>query len=79
VQLVAWLARIRQGCVRWTLKLLATLWSSDRTRECLARDHPPPLDDNDLKPWQKKMWCIANIDGEYIARMRISSISMPSA
>jgi hypothetical protein len=27
------------------------------------------LDDNDLKPWQKKMWCIANIDGEYIARM----------
>jgi hypothetical protein len=25
------------------------------------------LDDNDLKPWQKKMWCIANIDGEYIA------------
>ena len=27
------------------------------------------LDDNDLKPWQKKMWCIAIIDGEYIARM----------
>ena len=27
------------------------------------------LDDNDLKPWQRKMWCIANIDGEYIARM----------
>jgi len=27
------------------------------------------LDDNDLKPWQKKMWCIAKIDGDYIARM----------
>jgi hypothetical protein len=27
------------------------------------------LDDNDLKPWQKKMWCVAKIDGEYIARM----------
>jgi hypothetical protein len=27
------------------------------------------LNDNDLKPWQQKMWCIANIDGEYIARM----------
>ncbi len=24
---------------------------------------------NDLKPWQRKQWCIGNITGEYIARM----------
>ena len=59
-----------QGCVRWTLKLLANalvevIEHPSVSRETVRRR----LDDNDLKPWQKKMWCIANIDGEYIARM----------
>jgi transposase len=59
-----------QGCARWTLKLLANalvelIEHSSVSRETVRRR----LDDNDLKPWQKKMWCIANIDGEYIARM----------
>ncbi len=27
------------------------------------------LKDNDLKPWQKKMWCIGKLDATYIARM----------
>lgn len=59
-----------QGCVRWTLKLLANalvevIDHSSVSRETIRRR----LDDNDLKPWQKKMWCIANINGEYIARM----------
>ena len=27
------------------------------------------LKDNDLKPWQKKMWCIGQLDAVYIARM----------
>ena len=59
-----------QGCARWTLKLLANAMV-----ELIEDDSVSPdtirrrLDDNDLKPWQKKMWCIANVDGEYIARM----------
>ena len=59
-----------EGCVRWTLKLLANalvelIETPSVSRETVRRR----LDDNDLKPWQKKMWCIAKIDGEYIARM----------
>ena len=27
------------------------------------------LAENDLKPWQKKMWCIPKLDAEYVARM----------
>ena len=59
-----------KGCVRWTLKLLANalvevIEHRSVSRETIRRR----LDENDLKPWQKKMWCIANIDGEYIARM----------
>jgi hypothetical protein len=59
-----------QGCVRWTLKLLANalvevIEQSSISRETIRRR----LDDNDLKPWRQKMWCIAKIDGEYIARM----------
>ncbi len=59
-----------QGCARWTLKLLANalvelIEHPSVSLETVRRR----LDDNDLKPWQKRMWCIANIDGEYIARM----------
>jgi hypothetical protein len=27
------------------------------------------LTENDLKPWRKDMWCIPQVDGEYVARM----------
>ena len=65
------------GCARWTLKLLANalvelIEPPSISRETIRRR----LDDNDLKPWQKKMWCIANIDGEYIARMEDHSGSL---
>lgn len=68
-----------EGCARWTLKLLAgalveLVEHQSISRETIRRR----LDDNDLKPWQKKMWCIANIDGEYIARMEDLLVSMPS-
>jgi transposase len=56
-----------KGCARWTLKLLANAFFEHQSvsRETIRRR----LDDNDLKPWQKKMWCIAKINGEYIAPM----------
>ena len=27
------------------------------------------LAENDLKPWQRDMWCIPQVDGAYVARM----------
>jgi transposase len=58
------------GCARWTLKLLAgrmvELTEHARlSRETIRRR----LHEKELKPWQRKMWCIAKVDGEYIARM----------
>lgn len=58
------------GRAKWTLKLLADKWvelveidsaSSETVRRRLA--------ENDLKPWQHKMWCIPQFDAEYVARM----------
>jgi len=58
------------GCARWTLNLLASALVEVTEHESVSRETVRRrLDDNDLKPWQKKMWCIAHIDGEYIARM----------
>lgn len=58
------------GCARWTLKLLAgqmleLTGHATLSRETIRRR----LHENQLKPWQRKMWCIAKVDGEYVARM----------
>jgi transposase len=58
------------GRARWTLELLAgeILRLTDHTsisRETIRRR----LKDNDLKPWQRKMWCVPRIDAEYVCRM----------
>lgn len=58
------------GCARWTLKLLAGRMVEltehvQLSRETIRRR----LHEKELKPWQRKMWCIAKVDGEYIARM----------
>jgi hypothetical protein len=29
----------------------------------------PPERKNELKPWRKDMWCIPQVDGEFVARM----------
>jgi transposase len=58
------------GRARWTLALLADAMvrltkhgslSSETIRRRLA--------ENQLKPWQKKMWCIPKVDAEFVARM----------
>jgi transposase len=58
------------GRKRWTLDLLAgemvRLTEHDSvSRETVRRR----LDEDDLKPWRRKMWCIPKIDGSYVARM----------
>jgi transposase len=58
------------GRARWTLQLLADeivrLTSHERISDETVRRR---LAEAELKPWQKKMWCIPKIDGEYVARM----------
>lgn len=59
-----------QGCAKWTLRLLADMWVElselDDVSFGTVRRR---LDENELKPWQKKMWCIPQFDLEYVARM----------
>jgi len=59
-----------QGRARWTLELLAgeivRLTEHDSvSRETVRRR----LAENDLKPWRRDMWCIPQVDAEYVARM----------
>lgn len=58
------------GRSRWTLELLAGEMikltdHQELSRETIRRR----LAENDLKPWRKDMWCIPQVDGEYVARM----------
>ena len=45
-------------------------WSgSPSTTVSRARPCAGGLAENDLKPWRKDMWCIPQVDAEYVARM----------
>jgi transposase len=58
------------GRARWTLELLAGELVRLTEHEYLSRETVRRrLADNDLKPWRKDMWCIPQVDGEYVARM----------
>ena len=43
--------------------------ASPRTSSPLARPIGRRLAEMELKPWQKKMWCIPKVDAEFVARM----------
>jgi hypothetical protein len=58
------------GRARWTLELLAgelvrLTEHASISRETVRRR----LAENHLKPWRKDMWCIPQVDAEYVARM----------
>ena len=59
-----------EGRARWTLVLLAeqlvTLTDLESVSYETVRRR---LKENELKPWQKKMWCIPKFDANYVARM----------
>lgn len=58
------------GRNRWALELLAGELVRRTEHEQLSRETVRRrLADNELKPWQKRMWCIPAVDAEYIARM----------
>jgi transposase len=59
-----------QGRARWTLELLAGELVKLTEHESISRETVRRrLAENDLKPWRKDMWCIPQVDGEYVARM----------
>jgi transposase len=58
------------GRARWTMQLLADemVRLTEHTgvsRETVRRR----LAENEIKPWQQKMWCVPKVDAEYVARM----------
>jgi transposase len=58
------------GRAKWTLELLAGELVRLTPHEHISRDTVRRrLDENDLKPWQRKMWCIPKVDAEFVARM----------
>ncbi len=58
------------GRARWTLELLAGAMVKLTEHEGLSRETVRRrLAENELKPWRRDMWCIPQVDGNYVARM----------
>jgi transposase len=58
------------GRARWTLELLADEMVRLTTHATISSETiRRRLGEMDIKPWQKKMWCIPKVDGEFAARM----------
>jgi len=62
--------RAPAGRARWTLSLLANEMVRLTNHESISSETiRRRLAENELKPWQKKMWCIPKVDAEFVARM----------
>ena len=58
------------GRAHWTLQLLADEMVRLTVHKTISSETiRRRLDEMDIKPWQKKMWCIPKVDGEFVARM----------
>src|SRR5215203_2089977 len=58
------------GRARWTLDLLAAEVVRLTAHDTLSGDTVGRrLAEMKLKPWQEKMWCIPQVNAEYVARM----------
>src|SRR5215471_16452677 len=59
------------GRARWTLELLAGEMVHLAEHPSISRETVRRrLAENQLKPWRQEMWCIPQVDGEYVARMQ---------
>ena len=59
-----------KGRSRWTLQLLAGRLAMPTEHKHLSIETiRRRLEENDLKPWQKKMWCIPKLDVDFVAQM----------
>jgi len=58
------------GRAKWTLQLLADrLVALTDLDEVSSETIRRRLNENELKPWQKRMWCIPEFDADYVANM----------
>jgi transposase len=58
------------GRKRWTLNLLAGAMIELTDHDTLSRETVRRrMAEDDLKPWLRKMWCIPDVNGTYVARM----------
>ena len=59
-----------EGRARWTLELLAGRMVRLTEHESICRETVRRrLKENELKPWQKRMWCIPNVTPAFVACM----------
>lgn len=59
-----------EGLCRWTLNLIADKFISLSDMEVVSTETiRRRFKENDLKPWQKKMWCVGKMNADYIAQM----------
>lgn len=59
-----------EGRARWTLALLADELVTCTELESVSTETVRRrLSENELKPWQKKMWCIPKFDADFVAQM----------
>jgi transposase len=59
-----------EGRSRWTLKLLSdALVTSTDIDSISSQTIMRLLKEKEIKPWQKKMWCIPKLDAQFVAKM----------
>jgi hypothetical protein len=59
-----------EGFDRWTLDLIKERVEKDGIVESIGRETIRViLREHDLKPWQQEMWCVPELDDEFIERM----------
>jgi len=59
-----------EGCCKWTLELLTDEFIYLTEGEVVSIETVRRrLKDNELKPWQKRMWCLSDMNAEYVAQM----------
>lgn len=59
-----------EGFDRWTLDLLKEKVEKAGVVDSISRDTISViLQEHDLKPWQQKMWCVPELNDEFIERM----------
>jgi transposase len=59
-----------RGSSRWTLELLADRMVRLTDHKQISRETVRRrLKENELKPWQKKMWCIPKLNADFVAQM----------
>jgi transposase len=59
-----------KGCAHWTLRLLSGRFVELADIDSISHATVGRrLHEKDIKPWQKKMWCIPDVDAEFVAHM----------